>query len=114
MQSPLMKAIERLISEGIYVSVYLDDLIGSGRDKRILEKGFRYILAACEEAEFTINMDKLAAPDDHIQAFNCDIAMHRASVTVERIEKFAARHGSPAGEAAFDAYCRKVAEQNRR
>lgn len=113
MQSPVAAAIEKARSNGIVVSVYLDDFIGSHSDEAALTEAYNDILTACEEANLLPNAGKLTAPAKTIIAFNCNVTKGKASVTEERIAEFYSKPPKSALSASsFEDYVGRVAEAN--
>lgn len=108
MQSPIDAAIRRAEQNGVFVSVYLDDFIGSHGDEDVLRAAYEDILQSCEDARLTTNAQKLASPSGAIVAFNCDLAHGKVAVTQERVQRFIAQGRSAASKAAFDQYRARV------
>jgi hypothetical protein len=59
MKSHVAKAIERAIANGVCISVYMDDFIGSHSDPAILRAAYDEIRKACLAAGLIPNPDKL-------------------------------------------------------
>jgi hypothetical protein len=114
MQSPVAAAIERARDTGVFVSVYLDDFVGSHSDEALLREVYEDIQAACVEANLVPNERKLVPPSKAIVAFNCDLTKGQATVTNERIEKFFAEDHSALAWASFDSYLERVERANAR
>lgn len=112
MRSPVAAAIEAAMRDGAYVSVYMDDLIGSAPDLARLTAVFEAVLAACREGSFPISERKLLAPSDRIEAFNCELRHGFSAVTEARVARFFSEPRSFAAAASFDAYRRSVAKRN--
>jgi Reverse transcriptase (RNA-dependent DNA polymerase) len=111
-RSPVLAAIEKARAQGVFVSVYVDDLVGSSSDKQLLQSVYEDILKACEEANLCVNEQKIVAPADAIVAFNCDITNGAASVTETRVQKFYSTGRSEAAIKSFEEYRRRVAREN--
>lgn len=112
MKSPVSQAIERAIANGVCVSVYLDDFVGSHIDKGVLEVAYNDIRETCAAAGLIPNPGKLTAPSEAITAFNCDLKHGSAEVTDARVEKFLGGAPSALSRAAFQNYRQRVASRN--
>jgi hypothetical protein len=113
MKSDVTKAIERAIANGVTVSVYFDDFVGSHVDEDVLRAAYVDICDTCVSAKLAPNPNKLVPPSAAIKAFNCDLTHGSANVTAERIIKYMATAGrSPASDAAFEQYRALVASAN--
>jgi hypothetical protein len=112
MRSPVDAAIQRAKQKGVFVSVYLDDFIGSHQHEEVLRATYEDILQSLEEARLTVNANKLTPPSAAIVAFNCDLSHGTVAVAHERIARFIAEARGPASQQAFDMYRRRVASQN--
>lgn len=109
MKSPVFDAMERAREKGIFVSVYLDDIIGSHPDEDLLRQAYDDVCQACVEANLIPNADKLVAPSNAIVAFNCNLTKGSAKVTDERIAKFFEVDRTAFSQQAFEAYVNRVA-----
>jgi hypothetical protein len=112
MRSPVAQAIERAIANGVNISVYLDDFVGSHNDPAILEAAYIDIRDTCVTSGLIPNPTKLLAPTAAISAFNCDLTHGSAEVRADRIARFLAEGRGPASQAAFDQYRARVASKN--
>jgi hypothetical protein len=112
MNSPVFDALERARDNGVFVSVYLDDIIGSSSDEKILHTAYADILGACVEANLVPNEQKLVAPSKAIVAFNCDLKRGRVQVTEARVAKFNAEGRGAVAQQAFEAYRIRIAAAN--
>ena len=113
MKSPVAAAIERAIADGIRISVYMDDFIGSDDDVAALEAAYTDICTACVAAGLIPNPEKLAPPASAITAFNCDLTFGSAKVTDERVAKYNARvDRTPYSDVSFEHYRQLVASAN--
>ena len=63
-------AIERAIANGVVITVYLDDFIGSHDDMATLTHAYTDIREACVAAGLLPNPTKLVPPSVAITAFN--------------------------------------------
>ena len=113
MKSPVAIAIERAISKGVRISVYMDDFIGSHNDACILETAYADVRDASVAAGLIPNPDKLVPPTSAITAFNCDLTFGLTNVSTERIAKYDARENrTPNSDASFAQYREFVAAAN--
>jgi Reverse transcriptase (RNA-dependent DNA polymerase) len=113
MKSPVNDAIERARANGVCISVYLDDFIGSHNDLAILTAAYEDIRDTCVSAGFVPNPGKLVAPRAAITAFNCDLTNGSALVTADRIAKYLASPDRTAmSDSGFAQYQTLVAAQN--
>lgn len=112
MRSPVQQEIERAGATGVYVSVYMDDLIGSSRDLLTLQAVYDGLLRACEKANLPVSTTKLAEPASEIEAFNCRLSNGFAEVTEARVHKFFEAPRSPHAAASFERYKEWVRQEN--
>ncbi|WP_262268833.1 reverse transcriptase domain-containing protein [Microvirga yunnanensis] len=112
MRSPVMAAIRKAEAEGVFISVYLDDFIGSSTNKRVLENSYAEMLKACGIANLSPNQRKLIQPQEEITAFNCVLKHGLAAVTEDRISQFLGSHPTEQADKAFADYCLRVQEKN--
>lgn len=113
LKSPVATAIERAISNGVRVSVYMDDFIGSHNDAAVLEAAYADIRDASIAAGLTPNPAKLVPPTRAITAFNCDLQFGSANVSRQRIARYEARENRSAlSDASFAQYRDLVASAN--
>lgn len=113
MKSQVETAIQRAIANGVCVSVYMDDFIGSHDDKVVLAAAYDDIRKASVAAGLIPNPDKLVPPSQAITAFNCDLTKGSATVTAARIAEYYAQPNlSPTSIASFVEYVDMVAAEN--
>jgi|ERR1035437_2970046 hypothetical protein len=112
-KSPVSQAIERAIANGVRVSVYLDDFVGSHNDEAVLLTAYIDIRDTCTSAGLVPNPAKLVPPSAAITAFNCDLTHGSAQVRAERIGRYLASSSRTAvSDAAFEQYRLLVASAN--
>jgi hypothetical protein len=92
------------MANGVNVSAYLDNFVGSHNDDAILDAAYVGIRDACVTSGFIPNHAKLVAPTAAISAFNCDLTHGLAEVRADRIARFLAEGRGPASQAAFDQH----------
>lgn len=107
-----MAMVAQAEQAGAFVSIYLDDLICSANDERVLQALYAGFLTAFAEANLTPNPIKLVPPTDELVVFNCELRHGFAQVTEERIEEYFAEPRTTASQTSFAAYCAKVSEAN--
>jgi hypothetical protein len=113
MRSPVNDAIERARANGVCISVYLDDFIGSHTDMAVLTTAYEDIRNTCVSTGFIPNPGKLVAPSAAITAFNCNLTNGSALLTPARINKYLASPDRTAmSDAGFEQYKDLVASQN--
>jgi hypothetical protein len=113
MKSPVAAAIERAISAGVRISVYMDDFIGSHNDAAVLEAAYTDIRDASVSAGLIPNPMKLVPPASAITAFNCDLKFGSANVTAARVAKYEGQADrTPLSDASFAQYLDLVASAN--
>ena len=100
-------------SNGVCISVYLDDFIGSHNDEEVLKAAYKDIHDTCVSAGLVPNPAKLTPPNAAITAFNCYLTHGSACLTEDRIEKYQTRTDRTATtDAAFEQYRLLVASAN--
>lgn len=112
LRSPVAQAIERAIADGVCISVYLDDFIGSHNDVATLESAYNEIRQSCVAAELVPNPTKLLPPSQAVTAFNCDLRHGTVEVADARVERFFSEPRSAEATAAFQDYRNRVASRN--
>lgn len=114
MKSQVDTAIARAMENGVCISVYMDDFIGSHDDPDVLEAAYTNIRTASVAAGLIPNPDKLVPPTEAITAFNCDLTFGSANVTAERVAKYEAKETrTPLSDASFAQYRHLVASANK-
>lgn len=112
MRTNVANVLDGATGRGVYVSVYLDDLIGSGNDQDAVQAVYDDLLAASATANLQISPKKLVAPCTSLVAFNCDLTTGKADVTVDRRADFYAVARSVFSAEAFEKYCESVSANN--
>ena len=111
MKSAVSSAIERAIANGVVITVYLDDFIGSHDDMATLTHAYNDIRETCVAAG--TNPTKLVPPSVAITAFNCDLTHGSAIVRADRVAKYmASPKRTVLSDAAFEQYRDSVASEN--
>jgi hypothetical protein len=109
LRSSVLSAIERANRDGVTVSVYLDDIIGSHDNEAVLRKAFDGIRRACADNGLAPNLQKMVEPSDAIVAFNCNLTKGSTKVTEERVAKFFEVERSELSKQSFAIYLNRVA-----
>lgn len=112
MRTNIANVLEGAAGRGVYVSVYLDDLIGSGPDQAAVQSVFDDLIVAAGTANLPISARKLVAPCTALQAFNCDLTTGKAEVTQDRRTLFYSVARSGESSDAFERYCKTVRANN--
>jgi hypothetical protein len=113
MKSEVSDAIERAIANGVCISVYLDDFVGSHNDRAVLTAAYEDIRTACVVAGLIPNPGKLVPPTEAIVVFNCLLSKGSANVTPARIDKYlTSPDRTPLSDGGFAHYQAIVASQN--
>ena len=113
LHSPVTAAINRAIARGVKMSVYLDDIVGSHADQKLLREAYDDIRHACIAGEFVPNPTKLTPPRSAIVAFNCDLVQGSAKVTKDRVNEFyTGPNRSSLSMHSFEQYRGWVASKN--
>lgn len=113
MKSAVSSAIERAIANGVVITVYLDDFIGSHDDMATLTHAYNEIRETCVAAGLLPNPTKLVPPSVAITAFNCDLTHGSAIVRADRVAKYmASPKRTVLSDAAFEQYRDSVASEN--
>jgi hypothetical protein len=113
MKSDVSGATERAIANGVVITVYLDDFIGSHDDMATLTHAHTGIREACVAAGLLPNPTKLVPPSIAITAFNCDPTHGSAIVRADRVAKYmASPNRTVLSDAAFEQYRDLVARKN--
>ncbi len=114
-QSPILATLVLSISPiGVYlrklpasitISVYMDDICLSSNSEADLQEAFDGLIAAVDEAGFSLNDEKTRRPAPHIDIFNCSLTNGKTVVLKERVDAFFAEEHSAASQAGFEVYC---------
>lgn len=87
-KSMLGRNIRDLVSKGLVVSVYVDDIVISSESKELVELSLPKIVSAAQMAGFPINQEKSTNVQPQMSAFNIDFGHNRMCVSPERMLKF--------------------------
>lgn len=85
--SALGKAFRNLPPD-IKISVYVDDIIISGNNKKNLQKAYKFLISAAAQANFLINETKSHPPQIRTSAFNIDFEKSQMKISEERFDEF--------------------------
>ncbi|WDZ51742.1 reverse transcriptase domain-containing protein [Acinetobacter vivianii] len=75
-------------SENIFVSVYMDDIVISAKDKDLLINKFNEILVAAKKSKFILSKEKSHPVASQTKAFNVVITHRNMQVDYDRFVKF--------------------------
>lgn len=112
-KSPVAEAISRAIQNGVCISVYLDDFVGSHNDDAILTAAYDDLRHTCASSGLLPNPKKLTPPSAAITVFNCALEQGSTLVTPERVAKYYAQLDRvPASDEAFEKYRARISAAN--
>lgn len=77
-----------LIKKGIVVSVYVDDIILSADDPRLLDDALQQMKQVGDRVGFPLNTSKTMSVGPDVSAFNIEAGHGRMAVTDERMRQF--------------------------
>jgi len=84
-KSALGNYLRRLAAtDGILVSVYVDDIVISLNDQALAEEIFADVKGVAEKSGFDLNQKKEQGPADRISAFNIELSQHSLHVLPDR------------------------------
>ena len=84
-KSALGNYLKRLsVTDGIEVSVYVDDIIISLADQMLADDIFAGIKSVAEKSGFDLNQTKEQGPADRINAFHIELSRHSLHVSPDR------------------------------
>ncbi|QOK80700.1 hypothetical protein HF906_00025 [Ralstonia solanacearum] len=72
------------VTDGVGVSVYVDDIIISLDDRALAEDIFADVKSVAEKSGFDLNKKKEQGPSDRINAFNIELSQHSLHVSPDR------------------------------
>lgn len=87
-KSALGAMIQRQKANGIFITMYVDDILLSHSDKATLTDAYEALISSANQASFTISDGKSSSPDQDVEAFNCHIEKG-LSIRAERMKQFA-------------------------
>jgi hypothetical protein len=74
--------------EGIFVTMYVDDIIMSSNSLIDLEVAYGRVISAIGEANLSVSGEKCSLPDLQVDAFNCTARNLNMELTRTRFDKF--------------------------
>ncbi|WP_336293409.1 reverse transcriptase domain-containing protein [Cronobacter dublinensis] len=81
--------LDRIYKSGVVsVSVYMDDIIVSGKDLNVVYEKFKELCKALEKSRYHLNNVKTQPPSKNIVAFNLEISHKAIKVTSKRLVQF--------------------------
>lgn len=87
-KSLLGAAIRKIKASGVYVSVYVDDIILSSDCSKILAEQYDFLSQAIVDAGFTMNTQKSQPVSNEIKAFNITLSNTQLAIDPARLEEF--------------------------
>lgn len=92
-KSALGSCLERLKRQSqICVSVYMDDIIVSSINEKLLTKAQHQLESAAAKARFVFHPEKIQGPANKITAFNIELAHGELAILPERLQQFIASY----------------------
>ncbi|WP_380184633.1 reverse transcriptase domain-containing protein [Kalamiella sp. sgz302252] len=83
------KVINDISENGdVLVSVYMDDIIISGKDFYLVSKAHEDIATALKKSRYDINVEKTQQVADRVIVFNLELAQNQLKVTPKRLVQF--------------------------
>lgn len=112
-QSHLGSELKRLFDAGFLVSVYMDDILISGKYQDVLQEASEAVIEAASKAGFPLSPEKTAIAVANVDTFNCHIESHAITILDERMEKFLTQHdlATDAGQQAIEKYIGAVSAE---
>lgn len=104
----------RRISNEITVGVYVDDISLSSNDPDRLRRCYDDLLGAMEEAALHAKPSKCVPPAREVDIFNCHLKKQSAEVLEGRRQEFFSVPRSAYSAEAFERYCDRVTNGNRK
>jgi hypothetical protein len=87
-KSNLGRKISELRSNGVRITMYVDDILLSCRDEAGLIEAYSSLIDAISRANLTPSADKSSHPARVVEAFNCTISAASIKLTNDRMEQF--------------------------
>ena len=108
--SALGAELRRIISIGVTVSVYVDDIILSSEDYVLLRRTYIEVEEAIRKSNFKIAARKSEDAGTRIRAFNCILSQNSIMITPERMQVFRDDYttGNDAKRASIEDYIRAL------
>lgn len=100
------------VSKSLTVSVFVDDISLSARDKKMMMAAYEQLKCAMLESGFAANKNKMRPPTQEIDVFNCDLKHNYTAVQSARLAAFGAIERSIHSQSAFERYCQQVSLGN--
>lgn len=83
------RALKRIKTSDIVVSVYVDDILVSGVNEGIVNESIDELRSAAAETNYLINEEKSCLAQRSITAFNIDLVPGEIAVNDQRLDEFA-------------------------
>jgi hypothetical protein len=82
------------LSRDLLVSVYVDDILISGNDRRVVLDASKQIAEVAAASKFPLSAGKSELAQTEVTAFNCRLGSGKLSITEERMRAFVAAYPS--------------------
>lgn len=89
-QSALGRAIRELVTDGLTVTVYVDDITISGPDRSVVESALTRLEAGAELSGFAFNPAKTQPPNAKVKSFNIHFGSGGMEISEQRMAQFEA------------------------
>lgn len=80
--------IEKLRRSGIFISVFVDDILLSSNDAVGLQNAYEALFDKIAASGFEVSKLKCSAPSNHVDAFNCRIENGALEIDDDRMDAF--------------------------
>lgn len=104
--SRFVKSLEQLRYAGFILSMYVDDILISHSDIRLLDRAYQFLLEEVVNCGFEVATAKCSAPGGRVEAFNIGLENGRMEILGPRMEAFIESYqfASDAGREAIIRY----------
>jgi hypothetical protein len=86
--SSLGRCIANCRASGLIVTMYVDDILMSSDDLKIISSAYEDIIASIESSNFSVSASKCSPPSSSVEAFNCIIQKGKIEVSDPRMNAF--------------------------
>lgn len=102
----------RRLSEHVHVSVYVDDILLSSNNLKLLSSCFEDLHEGLIDAGFQTNHAKTVTPQNELEAFNCRLQKNTTFVLPARVEEFFSEPRTEMSQKAFERYCASISDSS--
>lgn len=99
-------------SKDAVVSVYMDDIIISLKEKPLASQVVADVKKAAVKSNFELNDAKEEGPSDEITSFNINLSHNHLAITSERIIQFASDYANADNDFQREGFKRYIASVN--